>query len=421
MLNHRHALQSTLAFSIVALIAHVPADAAPPSPEWNGWRGPNRDGWVADFKAPSPWPKQLKKRWQVEVGTGYGTPLVSKGRVYQHARQGEDEVLTRLDLVSGDVSWRKSYTTPFKIGGGGQKHGKGPKSSPTIAGGRVFTMSITGSLRAWSAEDGKLLWKSERDTQFDQSHPYWGTSTSPIVDGTRVIAHFGNCKNGVLVAHDVATGKEVWTHGSDGTCYSSPLLLEIGGVRQIVEWNHRVLTGVESKTGKRLWEQEFPHVGNNQNMPTPVHLAGRLVIGGENRGLHSFEPRNVSGKWTVSKNWSQDKIALDMATAIANDGLIYGMSHYKRGQLFCVDPKTGEIRWQGPGRTGDNVMFLSIPGHVVALTDTGELRFVRATGERYEQVASYRVSEHSTWAPPVLLPGGVLIKDQKSLAYWTFE
>jgi len=386
---------------------------------WPGWLGPERNGWVPDFQPPARWPAKLKRGWQVEVGSGYGSPLVAAGRVYQHARQGNEEVLWCLDLQSGRVIWRSAYTAPFKIGGGGERHGKGPKSSPVLANGRVFTMSITGSLTAWDADSGTQLWSRNYDSQFQKSHPYWGASTSPIVDGRRVIVHFGTDKQGALTALDVATGKEIWSLGKDGPSYSSPLLAELQGVRQVVEWNHRALVGVESQTGRKLWEFPFPHVGSDQNMPTPAVHNGRILLGGENRGMHSLEPNLSDGVWTVKRVWQQKQVALDMSSAVINDDLLYGFSHYGRGRLFCLDPNTGKVLWQGPGRTGRNVMFLSIPNHIVALINNGKLNVIRAQGKQFETLASYQVAPGETWAPPVLLPGAILVKDLKTLTHWS--
>jgi outer membrane protein assembly factor BamB len=108
-----------------------------------------------------------------------------------------------------------------------------------------------------------------------------------------------------------------------------------------------------------------------------------------------------------------------MSTAVMNGKFLYGFSHYDKGQYFCLDPKTGEVLWQGPGRTGDNVMFLSIPGHVVALINDGMLRIIAASGAGFKEVASYRVAKDRTWAPPVLLERGILVKDLESLTLWS--
>ena len=409
----RRPIVTALIFLLVASIHHP---ASGDDVQWPGWLGPERNGWVSGFQPPTRW---LERRWQVEVGTGYGSPLVSAGRVYQHARQGDDEVVWCLDLETGAVKWRKSYAAPFKIGGGGERHGKGPKSSPVLADGRIFTMSIAGNLSAWDATSGELLWRRDYSSQFKMGHPYWGASTSPIVDGNRVIVHFGTDDEGVLVALDTASGREVWSQGQDGPSYSSPLLVEIHEIRQIVEWNHWALFGVASESGRLLWEYPFPHQGTNQNMPTPAFHKGHVLLGGENRGIRSLAPQLDGSVWTVKEHWYQKKVALDMSSAVVNGDLLHGFSHYRSGQLFCLDTKTGEVLWQEPGRTGQNAMFLSIPGYIVTLINHGDVQIIKATGDRLEKVASWRVAESPTWAPPVLLKRGILVKDDKSLTRWS--
>ena len=135
---------------------------------------------------------------------------------FQHARQGENEVVWRLDRTTGNVQWRKQFAVPFKAVGGGEYHGNGPKSCPVYANGRLFTMSINGTMSAWDASSGERLWQRNYDADFEKSYPNWGASTSPIVDGNNVIVHFGTDEAGSLVALDAATGREVWTHGKDG-------------------------------------------------------------------------------------------------------------------------------------------------------------------------------------------------------------
>ena len=387
---------------------------------WPGLLGPQRDGWVEHFKIPARWPKQLKKEWSVEVGAGYGTPLVEGQRVYQHARQGEEEVVWCVDLASGKQIWRKSYKNPFKIGGGGERHGKGPKSCPVMADGRLFTLSITGMIHAWDVESGSLLWRKDYRGKWEKGNqPNWGVSTSPIVDGERLIVHLGNDGVGALMAFDAKSGREVWSQGEHGTAYSSPLLVEIAGVRQVVQWNHETLAGVESRTGKLLWEYPAPHRSHNQNMPTPVFHKGRILLGGENRGIKCLEPLLKDGKWSVNRLWHQRKVALDMSTAVINGDHLYGMSHFKMGQIFCLDPRDGTIRWLSEGRVGQNVAFLALEGHVAALRANGELRIIAADPAAYRARAAYRVAPDQTWAPPVLLDSKILIKDLNRLTLWS--
>ena len=256
----RQSIVITLTVSTVLSVSSLCSWAHCEDFHWPGWLGPHRNGWVDHVQPPASWPEKLLRSWQVTVGTGYGSPLVVANRVYQHARQGDHEVLWCLDLETGNVQWRQEYRVPFKIGGGGEFHGKGPKSSPLWAEGRIFTMSITGALSAWDASSGALQWRRDYASQFKKGHPYWGASTSPIVDGDRVIVHFGTDDEGALVALNTKNGQEVWRHGKDGASYSSPLLVEIDGIRQVVQWNHRALVGVDSNSGRALWEFPFPHV-----------------------------------------------------------------------------------------------------------------------------------------------------------------
>lgn len=408
-------------FALVLVLPLIGDSADLSADDWTGWLGPARNGRVVGFESPDSWPKSLTKKWSVDVGAGYGTPLVIGDRVYQHARQGEDEVLWCLDVNNGKQIWRKSVAMPFRVRGGGEFHGKGPKACPVFADGRIFTLTIRGDLIAWSASDGKQLWRSEFGRKYAQNHPHWGASSSPIVHDDRVVIHFGNDDSGELVALNVANGRQIWTSGNEGASYSSPLIGELHGVTQVIEWNHEELAGVELSTGRKLWSYPFPHESHNQNMPTPTLHAGRVFLGAENRGLHCFEPRYDDGQWDVVKIWSQPRVGLDMSSAIENNGLLFGMSHFGLGRLFCVNPADGAILWQSEGRYGGNATFLAINEAIVALNDNGRLQVVKADGSAMQEIATWQVSDRPTWAPPVLLPGRVLVKDTNRLMLLSFQ
>jgi outer membrane protein assembly factor BamB len=403
---------------LMPLAALMSAAAATDTEAWPGWRGPARDARVADFIPPEVWPEKLEQVWRVEVGEGYPTALVAGDRIFQHARQAGEEVLWCLDLKSGKPLWRQATAVGFEPAGGGERHGAGPKSTPTFADGRVFTLSITGLLSAWAAEDGKLLWRRDFKERFDVAHPHWGTSTSPLVENGRLYVHTGTCEEGALFCIDPATGKDLWVRDEDAHCYSSPIVETFHGVRQFVEFNHAGLCGIDLESGRLLWKHPFPHRGNNQNTPTPARHGDLLVLGGENRGVFGVRPRLENGKWSVEAVWQHRQVSLDMSSLVVSEGLAYGFSHLKMGRIFCLDPATGTVLWEGEPRAGDNGQFLALPGHVLSLTDGGMLQVLRHNREACEIVRSYRVADDGTWTAPALVGDALLIKDRTHLTHW---
>lgn len=394
------------------------ANTATAENAWTGWLGPQRNGWVSDFVSPDAWPEKLTQAWAVDVGEGYGTPLVDGDRIYQHSRQGDDEVLLCIDLASGDQVWKRTWAVPFKIGGGGDWHGAGPKANPVMADGRVFTISMNGVVTAWDTESGEQIWQRDERKRFPTNHPYWGASSSPIVDGNRLLIHLGNDDVGALFAFDVASGETIWEQGKDGISYSSPLVVDLQGVRQVIDWNHQDVAGIDVATGDLLWAYPLPHVGSDQNSPTPVLYEDSILIGGENRGVRSLRPSKAADGWKVDELWMQEDLALNMSTAVVNGDRLFGFSHYDSGRLFCLSAEDGSVIWKGRPRSGDNVTFLAIPDRTIALMDGGELRVIDATSDEYQIQAKYEVSDQPTWAAPVLGNQYLLVKDRQRLIRW---
>lgn len=411
----RSSLLSVPVFTALCLTTNLESEVY-----WPGWLGPNRDGHVSYFQAPEKWPKNLTRAWSVTIGEGSAMPIVANGRIYAHSRQSGEEAVWALDPETGNTLWRKSYPVTYQIQSPGERHGNGPLSNPTYANGRLFTFSVTGILSAWDAQSGELLWRREYADRFRQTHPDWGHSTSPLVDGDQVVVHFGSDHAGVLVALDVATGEEIWTEGEDGVCHASPILVELEGVRQIVEWNDEFVVGIESQTGRRLWDYYLPHRGSNQNSPTPVHYNGRILIGGENRGIRSLEPKLENGEWRVIENWHLREVSLNMASAIVNGDSLFGKSHFRQGQFFRLDIETGVIIWRGPSRMGEYATFLALDEQIIILKDDATIEVVDAKSPTYQPIISYEVAESPTWAAPVLMTDGFLVKDRTKLFRWRF-
>src|SRR6202158_4087007 len=198
--------------------------------DWPQWRGPSRDGSLAAFVEPKTWPDRLNRRWKIEVGTGYATPIVVGNRVYAFSRQLENEVMRAIDADSGKVVWETSYPAPFKMNPATARHGPGPKSTPTYANGRVLTLGISGIVTAFDGTTGKQGWQKPAPPV----EPLFHTAQSALVDRSVVILHVGGHKQGALTAFDPATGTVKWSWNGDGPAYGSPIVAEIGGPRQVI-------------------------------------------------------------------------------------------------------------------------------------------------------------------------------------------
>src|SRR6186713_1550691 len=244
------------------------------STDWPQWRGPRRDGSV-DAALPAQWPEALKKRWEIPVGEGHASPVVSGNRVVVIARDGAQEIVRALDLASGKEIWRAAYPAPYIVNPAAQSHGPGPKSTPAIAGGRVFTFGIGGILSAFDLASGKLVWRVPAPDVL----PQYGTATSPLADGTSVIVHIGGAGNGALTAFDAATGKPRWQWTGDGPGSGSPIIATFGGVRQVIAQTQKFLVGLDASAGTLLWQLPFTD-DFAQNAFTPIVFQDLLINAG---------------------------------------------------------------------------------------------------------------------------------------------
>ena len=387
---------------------------------WPGLLGPERNGRVNHFKEPVIRPDKLQKVWSIQVGDGYGSPLVHDDQIYQHSRQSGHEVIRKIDFATGKEIWKNEHLVNFKMGNGGEGHGRGPKSCPSLADGRLFTFSITGELSAWDMDSGDLLWRHDESQRFEKTTPYWGASMSPIVHGEKIMVRFGNDDEGMLLAFNVESGEPLWRLGDDGACYSSPITAKLAGIDQLIEWNHNALIGVDMTSGQMDWRFALPHIGSNQNMPTPTFHNGAILVGGENRGIRQVLPTLEGSTWNVEEGWHQKRVALDMSTAVVHGNHLFGFSHFGLGQLFCMDTTSGDILWQGPSRTGENACLLAMKNHIGVLINDGRFWVIEASSKAFQKIRSYEVASGPTWAPPVLWADSLLIKDRNHLTRWSF-
>ncbi len=387
--------------------------------EWPQWRGPHRDGQVIGFNTPPTWPKTLQQRWQVEVGLGHSSPVAADHKLYVFTRRGDDEVLTCLDPSDGKELWRRSYPAPFQVNPVAAMHGKGPKSTPVVTLGRVFTVGIAGIVTCWDATTGKLVWQREFSKQFEKTAPLYGAAMSPAVEGDKCIVHVGGPDQGALMALDVKNGDTIWSCPEDGPGYSSPVVATLEDVRQVVTQSQKACIGVDLSDGKLLWRIPF-QTEYDQNAVTPWEHEGSLIFSGINKGVDRYRIEKQDDEWETDKTWENKEVSLYLSSPVAEGETLFGFSHRHKGQLFAMDLTTGKTLWTSDGRLGDNASLVRTGKVLWALTSQSELIVFKASETQFEPLAHYRVAETPTWAHPVILATGVLVKDESKLTLWQF-
>ena len=391
----------------VVLLVSVSLSAA----DWPQWRGPARDGQAPE--APAEWPPELDRAWSIEVGEGHSSPVAVGDSVYIFSRQDGAEVLRRVLLADGEEAWKTSYPVEYQPTPVAAAHGQGPKSTPAVADGRVFTLGVTGVLSCHAAADGKLLWRKTFEKDFPKTYPLYGAAMSPIVHGGLLIAHVGGDGDGALMAFDPASGAEKWRWSEDGPGYSSPIIVQVAGRDQLVTQTEKNILAVDPGSGKTIWRLPF-NTPYKQNSVTPVAFDDTIVFGGTQQP--SFGLRITADG--PQKAWETTDATLYMSTPVRVGARLCGFTEKQKGALYCIDPTTGAIAWMSEGRLGSNALLIAAGGRLLASTSEGELIVARASGDKYSPERIYTVAESNVWAHPALLGDRLLIKDRSSLTLW---
>lgn len=391
-----------------------PAATSTSTGDWPQWRGPKRDGSV-DAALPAQWPDALKKRWEITVGTGHASPVVSGNRVVVIARQGGEEIVRALDLASGREIWRAAYPAPYTVNPAARSHGPGPKSTPAIAGGRVFTFGIGGILSAFDLASGTVVWRIPAPSVL----PEYGTATSPLIDGTSLIAHIGGHNSGSLTSFDAATGKPRWQWKGDGPGSGSPIIATLGGVRQVIAQTQNFIVGVNASNGALLWQVPFT-TDFDQNAFTPIVFRDLVINGGTDRPLSAFRPKLAGGRWTVEAVWNNPQTPMFMSSPVLVGGTIYGLTERGRGQFVAIDAATGQTLWNTQGREGENASMLGSRSWLLASTTDGKFVVARANPQKYDEVRRYQLAQSAVWAYPAIAGNSIVIKDVDKVICWGF-
>ncbi len=397
----------------VAAVMFAPALAG--AQDWAQWRGPSRDGSLPAAVVPKAWPASVSRTWQVEVGEGYASPVVAGDRAFIHSRRDPNEVVTAIDLATGKVVWQQTYPAAFQKNQYATQMAKGPNSTPLIAGSRLSTLGVTGVLSAWNVADGTLAWRQDYSASIDTSKLFCGTAMSPLIEGGSLIVQVGSdVHGGRVLALDPASGKERWSWKGLGPGYASPLAVTIAGVRQLITLTNGSIVGIDAATGAALWSAPFPDEWH-ENIASPLWTGTHVVVSGTRQGTHAYALTTANGSWTATQAWRNAEVTMYTSSPVFADGRIYGMSNKRRGQLVALDAATGAMKWSTQGRDGNHASILLAPAHVMFLTDGGSLIVARRASDTYVEEKRYEIGRSATWSLPVLLPGGLLVRESTGL------
>ncbi|HSZ55508.1 MAG TPA: PQQ-binding-like beta-propeller repeat protein [Tepidisphaeraceae bacterium] len=399
----RYFLSASLACGVCLLITSTAL-----SQDWPQWRGPNRDGKVSGFTAPDTWPKTLTEKWKVNVGAGDSTPALVGDKLYVFAELGTDEVTLCLDAGSGKEVWSDKYPSHGSITGAPTRHGKGPRSSPLVADGKVVTLDFAGVLSCLDAGTGKVIWRKDRDIP---SPPRFFVGTSPIVVDGMCIVRIGGGEKGGLSAFDLNTGDAKWQRAGDGAAYASPVLAKIGDVGQIVEESEKFLNGVDAATGKQLWQTAFAGRGMAYNAATPIIDGDTVICTGH--GTKAFAISKEGDAFAARELWSNDQVGTQFNTPVLKDGKLYGLS--SKGNFFCMDARSGKVLWTDTAKHQNFCAIVDAGAVLFALPPDGQLTVIKPDDQTFEAAAKYKVSDNPTYAHPVLAGDRIYIKDKDSL------
>ncbi len=388
--------------------AATPA-AALPTPtnsgtDWPGFRGSQRDSIVRGVRIKTDWsaspPVQL---WRRPVGPGWSSFAVHNGRFYTQEQRGDDEIVACHDVVTGKLVWRHSDRARFWE----SNAGPGPRATPTFSNGRVYTQGGTGIVNALDAATGKVVWSRNAVTDTGAKVPTWGIAGSPlVVNDLVVVAAAGN-----LVAYDLASGKPRWSGPAGGAGYSSPQLLTINGVPQIVMLSSKGATSVAVSDGKLLWEHGWG--GEPIVQPAATATGDILISVSESSGLRRLAVAQGSGGWTVQERWTSEELNPWFNDFVVHNGHAYG---FNGSTITCIDLENGQLKWKGKRYGYGQMVLLSEQELLLVLSEQGELALVKAAPDQFTALAQFPALEGKTWNHPVLAGDILLVRNDHEMA-----
>ena len=348
---------------------------------WSQWRGPDRNGlWHLDLQKDSLVPEDLKKIWEMPVGTGYCGPTVSDERVYLMDFVGDSVKAERVlcfDSGTGELIWTHEYERPYSMVG----YPTGPRASVLIDEDRAYSFGTMGNLYCLDARTGKVLWHVAGEDDYDIGIPVWGLAASPLVEKNLLIVQLGGRPDACLVALDKISGKEAWRALPDKASYSAPIVINQAGKRVLVCWTGDNLAGLDPDTGKVYWKVPYERRKGVINISTPVYDPPYIFLSSFYDGsmLVKLDQNTQDAElvWMRAgiNERNTDALHCVISTAVIQEGYIYGIDSY--GEFRCLELLTGDRIWTDstlvPYGRWANAHFVKQGKKIWAFNEVGEL------------------------------------------------
>jgi outer membrane protein assembly factor BamB len=361
-------------------------------------------------------PRQL---WKQEIGAGWsGFAIVGDYAITQEQR-GDQELVSCYEVSTGHVAWTHADNVRWDPRGPGSLGAIGPRATPTVYAGKVFTQGATGIVNCLDARTGEAFWSHDTLAENNTANVTWGKAGSPLILDDRVVISVGGSEDASLVAYEIATGKVAWSAGTRRSSYASPVLATLGGVRQIVSVNEDYVTAHDAGDGHVLWEHRWD--GNSDSnascsQPVPVDDHRIFLSKGYGVGAALLDlKKDEAGKWTATPIWENSAVMrTKLSNVVVHDSYVYGLSD---GLLQCIELDTGKSRWKKRRTPNFGHGQIMLAGDLIlVLSESGELILTAASPKEYRELASLPALEGVTWNNPALSGNRLLVRNAEQSA-----